>query len=189
MCSRAHANPAAVGGVPEDVRVDASFEDFVNTRSTALLRTAVLLTGDRGHAEDLLQIALLRTARHWSKARDAPDAYVRKVLVNLSHDRRRNLFRRPREAPLPPDPDLLRGSDPGIDRVAERGAIMRALAALPTRQRQVLVLRYFEDLSVEDTAQLLGCTTGTVKSYASRALYRLRELLGDPIVEEHHADR
>jgi DNA-directed RNA polymerase specialized sigma24 family protein len=77
MCSRAHANPAAVGGVPEDVRVDASF-------------------------------AVLRTARHWPKARDTPDAYVRKVLVNLSHDRRRNVFRRPREAPLPPDPDLPR---------------------------------------------------------------------------------
>lgn len=80
------------------VRVDASFTDFVDARSTALLRTAYLLTGDRGHAEDLLQTALLRAARRWSVARRAPDAYVRKILVNLSHDRRRTQARRPREA-------------------------------------------------------------------------------------------
>jgi RNA polymerase sigma-70 factor (sigma-E family) len=174
------------------VRVDPSFEAFVNARSTALLRTAYLLTGDRGHAEDLLQTALLRAARRWSTAGRAPDAYVRRILVNLSHDRRRTLFRRPREAPLPPDPDLVRGTDPGLDRVAERGEMVRALAALPIRQRQVLVLRYFEDLSVEQTAQLLGCTTGTVKSYTSRALSRLRELLaGDDntLVEVPHAHR
>lgn len=174
------------------MRVDPSFEEFVTARSTALLRTAYLLTGDRGHAEDLLQTALLRAARHWSAARSTPDAYVRKVLVNLSHDRRRTLFRRPREAPLPPDPNLVPGIDPGLDRVTERGAVVRALAALPVRQRQVLVLRYFEDLSVEQTAQLLGCTTGTVKSYASRALSRLRDLLAvddNPLVEVRHAHR
>jgi RNA polymerase sigma-70 factor (sigma-E family) len=161
------------------MRVDPSFEAFVDGRSTALLRTAYLLTGDRGHAEDLLQTALLRTARHWSRAREAPEAYVRRVLVNLSRDRIRSLFRRPREAPLPPDPDNLRAVDAGYERVAERRVVVGALAKLPTRQRQVVVLRFFEDLSVEQTAELLGFSAGTVKSYTSRALARLRELLAD----------
>jgi RNA polymerase sigma-70 factor (sigma-E family) len=161
------------------MRVDPSFEVLVEHRSTALLRTAYLLTGDRGHAEDLLQTALLRMARHWSRAREAPEAYARQVLVNLSRDRIRSLFRRPREAPLPPDPDTLRTVDGGYEQVAERGVMLRALAGLPTRQRQVIVLRFFEDMSVEQTAELLGFSTGTVKSYTSRALARLRELLAD----------
>jgi RNA polymerase sigma factor (sigma-70 family) len=126
-----------------------------------------------------LQTALLRTARHWSRAREAPEAYARQVLVNLSRDRIRWLFRRPREAPMPPDPDSLRAVDAGYERVAERRVVVRALAELPTRQRQVIVLRFFEDLSVEQTAELLGFSTGTVKSYTSRALARLRELLAD----------
>jgi RNA polymerase sigma-70 factor (sigma-E family) len=173
------------------VRVDPSFDEFVRARSSALLRTAYLLTGDLGHAEDMLQTALLRAARHWPRAREAPDAYLRRVLVNLSHDRLRHLFRRPREAPLPPEtrdgasPRPVNGSvagspaagDPALDRVTERGALAPVLARLPVRQRQVLVLRYFEDLSIEQTAELLGCTTGAVKSYTSRALSRLRAQL------------
>jgi RNA polymerase sigma-70 factor (sigma-E family) len=161
------------------MRVDPSFQTFVDGRSTALLRTAYLLTGDRGHAEDLLQTALLRTARHWSRARDAPEAYARQVLVNLSRDWIRSLFRRPREAPMPADPDTLRTVDGGYERVAERRVVVRALAELPIRQRQVVILRFFEDLSVEQTAELIGSTTGTVKTHTSRALARLRELLAD----------
>ena len=83
------------------MRADPGFDNFVAAHSTALLRTAYLLTGDRGHAEDLLQTALLRTLRRWPAARDAPAEYVRRVLVNLSRDRIRLLGRRPREAPLP----------------------------------------------------------------------------------------
>jgi RNA polymerase sigma-70 factor (sigma-E family) len=160
------------------MRVDPSFEIFVEQRSTALVRIAYLLTGDRGHAEDLVQTALLRTARHWARARDAPDAYVRRVLVNLSHDRIRSLFRRPRESPLPDEVDTW-SIDAGYEQVTERRVMVRALAQLAPRQRQVVVLRYFEDLSVEQTAELLGFSTGTVKSYTSRALARLRELLAD----------
>jgi RNA polymerase sigma-70 factor (sigma-E family) len=172
------------------VRVDGSFDEFVEGRSTALLRTAYLLTGDRGHAEDLLQTALMRTARHWHRARESPEAYVRKALVNLSHDRIRGLFRRPREAPLPADPDAVAVAVPGPDAMADRMVVVRALAALPTRQRQVVVLRYFDDLTVEQTAALLDCSTGTVKSYTSRALARLRELLGEPSsVEVPHVRR
>src|SRR6201992_1795846 len=76
------------------------FDDFVRGRSAALLRTAYALTGDRGHAEDILQTALMRTARRWAAARDAPEAYARRVLINLSRDRVRWLQRRPRESEL-----------------------------------------------------------------------------------------
>ncbi|WP_034592361.1 SigE family RNA polymerase sigma factor [Hamadaea tsunoensis] len=171
------------------MNVDPSFVSFVEERSTALLRTAYLLTGDRGHAEDLLQTALLRTLRHWRRARDAPESYVRQVLVNLSRDRIRTLLRRPRELPLPPDPDALRSADPAADRFGERQEIAQVLRVLPIRQRQVVVLRFFEDLTVEQTARLLGCSTGTVKSYTSRGLARLRELLTDLNTEAHHAHR
>ncbi len=161
------------------MRVDTEFDAFVEAHSTRLLRTAYLLTGDRGHAEDLLQTALLRTLRRWSRARDAPLEYARQVLVNLSRDRLRLLGRRPRESPLPTDPDTLRGHRPDreVELLGERHRVAQALAQLPTRQRQVVVLRFFEDLTVTETAALLGSAEGTVKSYTSRALARLRELL------------
>ncbi|SCG57936.1 RNA polymerase sigma-70 factor, sigma-E family [Micromonospora echinaurantiaca] len=161
------------------MQVDSLFETFVERRSTDLLRTAYLLTGDRGHAEDLLQTALLRTAQHWPRARAAPEAYARRVLVNLSRDRIRRLFRRPRETSMTPGADNLPAADGGYDQLTDRRLIVRALATLPTRQREVIVLRFFEDLSVDQTADLLGFSAGTVKSYTSRALIRLRELLAD----------
>jgi RNA polymerase sigma-70 factor (sigma-E family) len=170
------------------VRVDRSFEAFVEERSAGLLRTAFLLTLDRGHAEDLLQMALLRAARHWRTAREAPEAYVRKVLLNLSHDRRRSLRRRPAEAPLTADAGAIRAADGPVDRVTERRVVAQALAALPIRQRQVVVLRFFEDLPVAETARLLGFSEGTVKSYTARALARLRELLADTDVPSHTAE-
>jgi len=157
----------------------ASFDEFVEDRSTALLRTAFLLTGDRGHAEDLLQTTLLRTLRRWVKARAAPEAYARRVLVNLSKDRRRTRARRPQETSMPPDVAVLSPVDGGYDQVADRRVVLDALAELPPRQRQVVVLRFVEDLSVEQTADLLGCSSGTVKSHTARALTRLRELLAD----------
>lgn len=159
--------------------VDPSFEAFVEERSTALLRLAYLLTGDHGHAEDLLQTALVRVMRRWSRAREAPEAYTRSVLVNLSRDRIRWLLRRPREAPLSPDLDSARTAVRNVDEIADRRAVADAVAALPIRQRQVVVLRFFADLSVEQTAAEVGCTPGTVKSHTSRALARLRHLLDD----------
>ena len=93
---------------------------------------------------------------------------------------------------MPPNPHDLRAVDAGYDQVAERGTVVQALAELPTRQRQVVVLRFFEDQSVEQTANLLGFSTGTVKSYTSRALARLRVLLADdyePRLEVPHAHR
>jgi RNA polymerase sigma-70 factor (sigma-E family) len=160
------------------MRTGPEFDDFVRLRSSALLRTAYALVGDYGHAEDMLQTALLRTARHWQKARDSPEAYARKVLVNLCHDRWRWLRRRPQEtalgddatAPVPAATDATGG---------EHGSLFQALTRLPLGQRQVIVLRFLEDLSVAQTAELLGISAGTVKSYTARALTSLRTLLDD----------
>jgi len=152
-----------------------SFEDFVHARAGSLLRTALLLTGqNRAEAEDLLQLALERAYRHWHRVCDSgdPERYVRRILANASADRWRRLTRRPEQA-------LPAGEGPGIpDRtaeVADRDFLLRALAGLPPRQRAVLVLRYFDDLSEAEVAEMLGCSLGTVKSQAARGLARLRD--------------
>jgi RNA polymerase sigma-70 factor (sigma-E family) len=153
------------------------FERFARRVSPSLLRTACLLSGDRGHAEDLLQATLWRTARHWEEIRHAPDAYAHKVLVNLSRDRRRELGRRPSEvraSDVRPEVDLDR-----TERLLERDAMTHAVRQLPQAQREVLVLRFFLDLSVAQTAAVLGVSQGTVKSHTSRALARMRELLAE----------
>jgi RNA polymerase sigma-70 factor (sigma-E family) len=150
----------------------AAFEAFVRRSSDRLLRTALLLCGDRGHAEDMVQTALLRTARRWSTARRDPDAYARRVVVNLAKDRWRLLRRRFAEAPLEIDVAV-----PVTDGLADRDHLLAATRQLPAGQRAVLVLRYFDDLSVADTAAALGCSTGTVKSQTARALDRLRAAL------------
>jgi RNA polymerase sigma-70 factor (sigma-E family) len=154
--------------------VGNEFDQFVQRRSPELLRTAYLLTGDRGHAEDLLQTTLIRTARRWRAARAAPDAYARRVLVNLSRDRRRGLSRRPAEAALD-EPNAAQADV--TDQVAERDAVSRAVIKLPERQREVVALRFYLDLSVAETAAALRCSEGTVKSYTSRALATLKTAL------------
>jgi RNA polymerase sigma-70 factor (sigma-E family) len=167
--------------------LDASFEAFVVGHSTTLLRMAYLLTGDRGHAEDLVQTTLLRTAWRWPAAREQPEAYARRVLVNLSRDRWRSLRRRVTEqstSDLRTAPHVVR--DPA-DRVVDRATLLPALRRLPARQREVIVLRFFGDLSVAATAAALGCSEGAIKSYTSRGLARLRELLEESRhVEVHH---
>ena len=165
-------------GVLAGVTLDGpgpDFDDFVRGSTTSLLRTAFLLTGDHGHAEDLLQTALLRTAKHWRTAKAQPRAYARRVLANLAKDRWRNRSRRPRETDHHEEP----GHDGSNGQVMLRHTLLPAVLQLPMRQRAVLVLRYFEDLSIEDTAAALDCSVGTVKSQTHHALARLRELLGD----------
>lgn len=171
-------------------RPDPGFEEFVLNRSTALLHTAFLLVGDRGHAEDLVQTALLRTALKWRNARHNPAAYTHQVLVNLARDRWRKSTRRMTEhtvAALPPAPADHHNH---ADTVTDRAMLMNALAALPPRQREVVVLRFFVDLSVADTATAMRTSEGTVKSYTNRALTQLRESLGaqhtTTITEPHH---
>jgi RNA polymerase sigma-70 factor (sigma-E family) len=160
-----------------------AFDAFVTASSDRLVRSAYLLCGDPGHAEDIVQTALMRTARRWRHARGNPEAYARRVVVNLAKDRWRGLRRRPAELPLEMDVQA-----PLSTQVLDRHMLVRAAQQLPLGQRAVLVLRYFDDLSVEDTAAALGCTTGTVKSQTTRALENLRAAL-TPTQEHADADR
>lgn len=161
-------------------RERAAFDAFVGASSDRLVRSAYLLCGDRGHAEDMVQTALMRTARQWRRARDSPEAYARRVVVNLAKDRWRDLDRRPGEVPLEAD---LRVPETTV--LLDRDMLMRAARRLPPGQRAVLVLRYFDDLSIEDAAAALGCTPGTVKSQTARALSSLRAALN---LAREHAD-
>jgi RNA polymerase sigma-70 factor (sigma-E family) len=160
-----------------------AFEAFVAEASGRLMGTAYLLCGDRGHAEDLVQTALLRTARRWHGAQQQPEAYARRVLVNLAKDRWRLLRRRVDEVAVQVDV-----TEPADDAVLERDHLLAAVRALPAGQRAVLVLRFFDDLSVAETAAALDCSEGTVKSQTSRALDRIRSVL-DQETENADADR
>ena len=155
---------------------DEEFREFVTTRRNALLRSAYLLTGDHGKAEDLVQTTLERTHRRWGRIqhRDSPERYARRVMINLTISTSR--LKRFRERPLESAPEP-RTADP-CDRVAERDLLWSALQQLPAGMRAALVLRYYEDLSQEETASLLGCSVGTVKSQTSRGLASLRRVLG-----------
>jgi RNA polymerase sigma-70 factor (sigma-E family) len=153
------------------------FREFVLARSAALTRTAYLLTGDRGLAEDLLQSVLAKTAMRWPAVARAgdPEAYIRRALYNefVSGWRRRR--RRIAEALTGSLPDRPHASDE-YDRTLQRMTLERALGQLTPSQRAVVVLRFYEDRSEAQTADLLGCSAGTVKSQTHRALARLREL-------------
>jgi RNA polymerase sigma-70 factor (sigma-E family) len=166
-----------VSSQPEPVDRLADFERFALQASPVLLRSAFLLTGDWGHAEDLLQTTLLRVAQRWTDIDRSPEAYAHEVLINLYRDRHRGLTRRVVEV-LQPDLPERPGSD-SAERSIERGEMVWAVRGLPYRQREVVVLRFFLDLSVADTARLLGTSEGTVKSHTDRALKRLRGLLAD----------
>jgi RNA polymerase sigma-70 factor (sigma-E family) len=152
---------------------------------------AFLLVGDRGHAEDLLQTALLRTALNWRRAAEHPEAYARRVLVNLARDRWRAGLRQVAERSIDSVDGLfsVAGFPPAqrdhADAVVDQQALLRALATLPRRQREVVVLRFFVDLTIAETALAMRTSEGTVKSQTSRALDQLRRLLGDrPNLEE-----
>jgi RNA polymerase sigma-70 factor (sigma-E family) len=157
-------------------RDETGFEDFVAARWADLLRTSVLLTRDRGHAEDLVQTALVKAYRHWGRI-DGPDPYpyVRRILVTTAASWWR--LRSTQEIVALPAYDAP-GPDP-TEEVAERERLAQALATLPARMRTVLVLRYAEDVSEAATAALMGCSVATVKSQTARGLARLRDVLGD----------
>jgi RNA polymerase sigma-70 factor (sigma-E family) len=152
-----------------------TFEDWVRARGEALLRFALMLTVDRGRAEDIVQSVLARAYARWEyiSGLDAPEAYVKAAIVNenLKWWRRRSNREMPVDEPVPdrayPDHDL-------ADRHADRDAAWALLARLPRKQRAVLALRYYEDLPDDSIARILGCTTSTVRSQASRALATLR---------------
>ena len=162
----------------------ASFDEFVHAHAGGLLRTACLITWDDAEAEDLVQECLLRVSVRWRRVQgmDMPLAYARRILVNLAlagRDRRSR-----RRAELMGD-DFDDANHERVDGRAEallgalsaRSELLDALGCLTTQQRTVLVLRYFEDLSEAQVADLLGCSAGTVKSSASRGIARLRQRL------------
>lgn len=166
------------------------FRAFVVTRQPALLRAAYLLTGDAQSAEDLVQTALAEAAYRWRRLADGqPEAYVRRVIYTrfCSGLRRRKVLV---EAPVA-EADDRAGSDP-TETIDQRVGLQRALAALAPRQRACLVLRFYEDRSEVETAALLGCSVGTVKSQTHDALNRLRTMaphLADRIPEATGQDR
>ena len=156
-----------------------AFEQFARDRSAHLFRLALMLSGwNEAVAHDLLQTALERAyGRRWLLFRDeaAAEPYVRRVLVNAAIDWRRALRRR-QEHPLDAASGLsLRDATELVD---DRDLLLRALSALPPRQRAVLVLRYWEGLSDAEIAATMNCAIGTVRSQASRALARLRQQAG-----------
>lgn len=161
--------------------IDEKFREFVAARSAALLRTAYLLTGDWATAEDLLQTALTKTYLAWRRLGtiDSVEPYARRVLVTTATSwwRRRWHGERP-TGTMPEDvrPD-------GADERAERDLMWRFVQGLPPRQRAVLVLRFYEDLTEVDTARLLDISVGTVKSQGARALATLRRRLSEHGIE------
>jgi RNA polymerase sigma-70 factor (sigma-E family) len=150
------------------------FEEYVGSRGAALVRFAILLTGDDHRAEDLVQDALAKAYLRWERIRrsDNPDVYLRRMVANAARSwwRRRSH----RELPAPAgtvDPGVV--DDLGVA-VTERDALWRLIAALPHQQRAVVVLRYYEDLDDATIAQILDCSPVTVRTHAMRALSRLR---------------
>lgn len=163
---------------------ESAFEQFVAARSDDLMRLAVLLAADRGHAEDLVQTALVKAYRRWHRISGAdPYPYVRRVLVTSAASWRR----RRTTQEIVDLPALDRGAPDQTDAVAERHRMTDALEGLAPRMRAVLVLRYAEDLSEAATAEALGISISTVRSQTVRGLARLRTLLADerpPVLEE-----
>ena len=153
--------------------VDARLGDYVRGQWPALVRYATALCGNPTEAEELVQSALVRVALRWPFVRDKdnPDGYVRRAIVNGYLTTWRRV--RSREMLVDEVPETAASAD-GTAGVDELMTVRRALAGLPPRQRAVLVLRYLEDRSEQETAELLGCSVGTVKSQASKALAKLR---------------
>jgi RNA polymerase sigma-70 factor (sigma-E family) len=162
------------GTTPEDRAARRpEFSDYVATRGHALLRFAVLLTGNRHRAEDLVQDTLARAYLHWASIgrTNEPDVYVRRMLINAS----RSWWRRPSNRELPMEPvDDRPGAARFETQTADRDEMWRHILSLPHRQRAVLALRYYEDLDDATIAQILDCSAVTVRTHAMRALNTLR---------------
>ncbi|MDQ0962272.1 RNA polymerase sigma-70 factor (sigma-E family) [Streptomyces sp. B4I13] len=159
---------------------DTEFRAFVVGRWPRLMRTAFLLTGEQHAAEDLVQSTLEQVYVAWRRVRaaDEPEAYVRRVMVN-AHARRHRKKLRELLAPRDDGPGLAHETPaPGdlIARADDRQTLLRALAALPPRQRAAVVLRYWEDLTETQTAEATGCSVGTVKSNAAKGIAKLRAI-------------
>jgi RNA polymerase sigma-70 factor (sigma-E family) len=163
-----------------DAAEEADFRSYAASRMRDLRRTAFLLCGDWHHADDVAQTVLTKLYTNWSKVqqRERVDAYARTMLVRATFARGRRLSWR-REVSSGELPEAAVVDRPPEDRMV----LVDALAKVPPRQRAVLVLRFWEDLDVTDTARTLGCSEGTVKSQTARGLATLRNLLPDSILE------
>ena len=156
---------------------DEEFREFMRDRASLLHQSAYLLCGDWHLAHDLVQDTLVKAYQHWPRVRqaDRPDAYVRRILLNEARGRWR---RRERVIPVSRFPE---GREPvapdAADEIARRAGLLQALLVLPLRQRATVILRYLEGMSERETAAVLGCSEGTVKSQSSRALGTLRSSL------------
>jgi RNA polymerase sigma-70 factor (sigma-E family) len=156
---------------------DEEFREFIRNRASPLHQSAYLLCGDWHLAHDLVQDTLVKAYQHWPRVRqaDSPDAYVRRILLNEARGRWR---RRERAMPVP---RFAEGHEPvapdAADDIARRAGLLQALLALPLRQRATVILRYLEGMSERETAAVLGCSEGTVKSQSARALGTLRSFL------------
>ena len=159
-------------------RDEASLERLLDERGTRLMRTAVALTGSRADGEDLLQAALERLLRNWRRVESDPEAYLWRTLYHLAADgwRRRGRWRA-RVAEFRSQALAETGGD-DVAVVDMRDELVRLLHQLPPRQRAVIVLRHWEQRTEAETAELLGCSGGTVKSTAARGMRRLREIAG-----------
>ncbi|MEV8374510.1 SigE family RNA polymerase sigma factor [Kribbella sp. NPDC056861] len=155
---------------------DRDYVEFVETSSTTLRRTAYLVCGDWHRADDVVQDALYKLYLSWSKVDRSgnPLGYARRVVINAALDNGRRPWRR--EVPTDRPPELPRTDDPAGTQ-ADRDEVLTALAELAPRQRACVVLRYYEDLSVDQTAEILDCSPGTVKSQAARGLETLRHAI------------
>jgi RNA polymerase sigma-70 factor (sigma-E family) len=161
--------------------MDADFRAFVSARSASLLRTAYLLVGDWAHAEDVLQTALTKTYLAWRRLGEieAVEAYARRVLVTTATSWWRRRWHGERPTADPPE----RTTRDLVDEQLERHTMWAHVQSLPTRQRAVLVLRFYEDLTEAQTARVLGVAVGTVKSQCARALATLRTRLAEHGIE------
>ena len=157
---------------------EREFREFAAARTPSLLRTAYLLSGDWHAAEDVVSTATVKLYTSWRRVSraDNPAAYARQVVVRTWLDERRRPWRREHVTDVMPEATGPQ-ADPATDEVARRADLRRLLAQLPVRQRAVLVLRFYDDLSIERTAEILGCSSGAVRSLTMRALATLRSRL------------
>jgi RNA polymerase sigma-70 factor (sigma-E family) len=167
-------------------RDDSEFRAFVTRFSPTLLTAGYLLLRDHDAAEDVTQTALLRTFRHWDRARTAPEAFSRRVLINLCSNQWRYQRRHPIHASTDDHELSESASTTNTGAIDQRLEIEDALSALPDQQREVLVLRFFLDLPVPQTAELLDLPEGTVKSTTHRGLAALRKILEPQEVHSGH---
>lgn len=167
-------------------REATAFTEFVSLRSASLFRTAYLIVGDHQLAQDLLQESLIKTYIAWPRLRDPSkaEAYTRKTLVTtaISWRRRRSFHERPTD--LLPDTAVPHSGE----RVTTHASMVAQLRALPPRQRAAIVLRYYEDLTEAQTAEVMGCSVGAVKSQVSTGLGRLRDRLGANFLTAPYGD-